>query len=251
MDRVFFRFYATLNDFLPPGRKQREFVHSFLDRTSIKDMIETLGVPHTEVDLILVNSEAIDFSYIAREGDRISVYPFFETIDITPLLRVRPKRLELHRFILDTHLGKLADYLRLLGFDALYRNDYLDQDLARISSTSERILLTRDKGVLKRSEVSHGYWIRETDPQKQILEVVRRYGLEESIIPFQRCMRCNGLLEEIQKEEIKDRLPPKTNEYYNKFNICPSCDQIYWQGSHYQRMKQFIDDIFEKLRTFK
>src|SRR5262249_31383318 len=156
MNRACFRFYAELNDFLPPGRRGVTFTYSFEGSPSIKDLIEALGVPHTEVDLILVNGESVDFAYRVREGDRISVYPVFESLDITPLLRVRPRPLRETRFVLDTHLGRLAAYLRLLGFDTLYRNDAGDDELARISSGEGRILLTRDRGLLKRSQVTHG-----------------------------------------------------------------------------------------------
>ncbi|MGK7876358.1 MAG: Mut7-C RNAse domain-containing protein [Xenococcaceae cyanobacterium] len=247
MHQAFFRFYAELNDFLPPSRRKVAFAHRFKDSASIKDMIEALGVPHTEVDLILANSESVDFSYLVQDGDWISVYPIFESIDITPLLRVRPRPLRIPRFVLDTHLGKLATYLRILGFDALYRNDYQDEELAHISSRDGRILLTRDRGLLKRSVVTHGYCVRETNSWQQLVEVLRRFDLFRQISPFQRCLRCNGLTEAVAKEIISDRLPPKTRQYYDEFRICSECDQIYWKGSHYQRMQQFIAQILQIL----
>jgi uncharacterized protein len=241
MNRACFRFYAELNDFLPPGRRGVTFAHAFGGSPSIKDLIEALGVPHTEVDLILVNGESVDFAYRVREGDRVSVYPVFESLDITPLLRVRPRPLREPRFVLDTHLGRLAAYLRLLGFDTLYRNDARDDELAQISSGEGRILLTRDRGLLKRSQVTHGYCVRETGPRRQLAEVVRRFDLSRSIAPFQRCMRCNGMLQPVRKEEVMDRLPPRTREYYDEFYICPACDRGYWKGSHYRQMRQLIE----------
>jgi uncharacterized protein with PIN domain len=242
--RAFIRFYAELNDFLPPNKVA--FAHSFEGRVSIKDMIEALGVPHTEVDLILVNGESVDFSYLVQDGDRVSVYPVFESIDITPLTRVRPRPLREPRFILDTHLGRLAAYLRMLGFDALYRNDYSDEELAQVSSQEGRILLTRDRGLLKRGAVTHGYCVRETDPRRRLVEVLRRFDLFEMVTPFRRCMRCNGLLQPVAKEAISDRLPPKTRQYYDEFQVCQGCDRIYWKGSHYQRMQQFIKSVLEQ-----
>jgi uncharacterized protein len=245
MGAAFFRFYAELNDFLSPDRRQIESIHFFEGRVSIKDMIESLGVPHTEVDLILVKSESVDFSYIVQDGDRISVYPVFEAVDITPLVRVRPQPLREVRFVLDNHLGKLATYLRLLGFDTLYRNDYNDEALAQISVEEERILLTRDRGLLKRGDITHGYCVRATDPERQLFEVIRRFDLGRATTPFNRCLVCNSFLESVSKEAISERLLPKVREYYDEFYICRACDHIYWKGSHYERMAQFLNRILQ------
>jgi uncharacterized protein with PIN domain len=245
MNQAKFRFYAELNDFLPPEKRQQAFSHTFELNPSVKDMIEALGVPHTEVDLILVNDHSVDFSYLLQNGDRISVYPVFESLDISPLVRVRPQPLRETRFVLDVHLGRLATYLRMLGFDTLYRNDYEDDELAHISSAEGRILLTRDRGLLKRSIVTHGYCLRATNPQQQLIEVLRRFDLFESVKPFQRCLHCNGLLQPVDKADISDRLPPKTRQYYDEFKHCRACDRIYWKGSHYQRMQQFIDRVLQ------
>lgn len=243
MTQAHFRFYAELNDFLPPGRRYITFAHSFEYRTAVKDLIEALGVPHTEVDLILVNGESVDFAYWVQAGDQISVYPVFESIDITPLVRVRPQPLREPRFVLDTHLGRLAAYLRMLGFDTLYRNDLADDELARISSREHRILLTRDPGLLKRSIVTHGYWLRETNPQRQLTEILRRFDLIEAITPFQRCLRCNGLLQPIAKEAVSDRLPPRARQLYDEFHICQVCGRVYWKGPHYARMERLIEQV--------
>jgi uncharacterized protein len=243
MNRAYFRFYAELNDFLPPGRRTITFAHSFEGRTSIKDMIEAFGVPHTEVDLILANSGSVDFSYIVQDGDRVSVYPVFESLDITSLVRVRCRPLRVTRFVLDVHLGKLAAYLRMLGYDTLYRNDCQDEELACLSRGQKRILLSRDRGLLKRSLVTHGYYVRETSPLRQLAEIVRRFDLSGSAEPFRRCLRCNDLLRPVSKEDIVDRLLPATCRYYREFRRCQRCDRIYWKGSHYQRMKQAVDDV--------
>jgi uncharacterized protein with PIN domain len=243
MSQVEIRFYAELNDFLPHARRQCAFTHAFEGRDSIKDLIESLGVPHTEIDLILVNGESVDFSYLVQDGDRISVYPVFESFDITPLMRVRPKPLREPRFVLDVHLGRLVSYLRMFGFDALFPENYDDENLARISATEHRTLLTRDRGLLKRKMVTHGYCVRETNPQKQLAEVLRRFDLYRLIAPFRRCVHCNGLLEAVDKADILDRLEADTIRYFDEFRRCPTCDRIYWQGTHYERMLQFIDEI--------
>jgi uncharacterized protein with PIN domain len=240
MAEALFRFYAELNDFLSLDRRQVSFTHHFEGRVSIKDMIEALGVPHTEIDLILINGESVDFSTLVQDGSRISVYPVFESFDITPLLRVRPKPLRDPRYVLDVHLGKLAAYMRLLGFDTLYRNDYEDAELACISRDEHRTLLTRDRGLLKRRMVTHGYCVRETSPRQQLIEVVRRFDLFRLIAPFRRCIRCNGVLVPVSKEAVIDRLPPRTREYYDEFRRCRVCGHVYWKGSHYERMQQLV-----------
>jgi hypothetical protein len=249
MSQASFRFYAELNDFLPPSRRHVPFTHTFDGRVSIKDMIESLGVPHTEVDLILAHGESVSFAYLVQDGDQIDVYPIAEARHLAPLLRVRPAPLPEPRFVLDTHLGKLAAYLRMLGFDTLYRNDYHDDTLARLSSAELRILLTRDRGLLKRSMVTHGYYVRETNPHQQVIEVLRRFDLFRSITPFHRCMHCNGLLQAVHKELISDRLPPRTREYYDEFHVCQACGRIYWKGSHYQRMQQFVEGVLQQLKA--
>ena len=240
---AWFRFYEELNDFLPaPSRKQR-FPHAFTRRASIKDMIEALGVPHTEIEVILVNGESVDFSYIVKDGDDISVYPMFESLDIRPLLKLRPQPLRQPRFVLDTHLGRLARYLRLLGFDCLYQNDFKDDELAAISSDQQRILLTRDRLLLQRRIITRGYFVRSTLPLEQTVEILRRFDLSGDVRPLGRCIRCNGLLADIEKDVIEARLEPKTRRYYRRFRICPDCGQIYWRGSHFKQMTQLIDAL--------
>ncbi len=246
MQQALFRFYAELNDFLPAERRQRIFPCSFELSGSVKDMIESLGVPHTEVDLILANGRSVDFAYLVRDGDHISVYPVFESIDISPVLRVRPEPLREPAFVLDVHLGQLAVYLRMLGFDTLYRNDYADEELARTSSQEGRILLTRDRGLLKRTIVTHGYCLRTTDPRQQVIEVLRRFDLWNAVAPFRRCLHCNTPLQSVDKAEISHRLDAQTKEYYDHFRLCPTCDRIYWRGSHFKRMEAFVESVLQE-----
>jgi len=243
MMSIAIRFYAELNDFLPPQRRGVTFRQPFTGHATIKDLIEALGVPHTEVDLILANGESVGFSYQVQDGDRISVYPVFEAIDVAPLIQVRPRPLREPRFVLDTHLGRLATYLRMFGFDTLYRNDYDDVTLARLSSGEHRILLTRDRNLLKRNAITHGAYIRATDTRQQLVEVLQRFDLFGLIAPLRRCLRCNDLLEAVARDQIIDRLPPRTRVTYDEFWICRSCGRIYWRGSHYQRMLAFIEQV--------
>ena len=241
--RVAVRCYAALNDFLPPARRQVTFDHAFAGRPAVKDLIEALGVPHPEVDLILADGSPVDFAHPVRDGERISVYPRFASLDVAPLALARPPDLPEARFVLDTHLGKLASYLRLLGFDTLYGTDCDDDTLARLAAGEARILLTRDRGLLKRGAVTHGYYVRATDPERQLVEVLRRFDLAGALAPFRRCLRCNGLLTPVRKEEVAERLPPKTRQYYDEFQRCQACGRIYWPGSHYRRMRRFVERV--------
>jgi uncharacterized protein with PIN domain len=237
-----FRYYAELNDFLPPARRFASFAHSFELPSAVKDMIESMGVPHTEVDLILLNGTPVDFCHPVQDGDRISVYPPFKSLDTCSLLQLRPP-LQDRRFVLDTHLGRLARYLRMLGFDAAYETDRDDEELARTSRDEQRVLLTRDCGLLKRSEVVHGYFVRATQPKLQVIELLRRFDLFLNVAPFRRCIHCNTLLNSVAKETILERLQPETRLYYDEFRICPACHRIYWEGSHYEHMQRFIQGI--------
>lgn len=236
---VYFRFEGEINDFLPRERRLHRCAVPFVGPGSIKDLIESLGVPHPEIAHIVVNGVPVDFSYLVQPGDDVVVYSL-SLLGHAPLtLRPKPEP----RFVLDVHLGRLAEYLRLLGFDTLYRNDYDDPTLARISAEDQRILLTRDVGLLKRGIVVHGIYVRHTNPQQQVIEVLTRFDLFDAIAPFRRCSRCNGLVQPVAKEAILDRLKPATRDLHEIFHQCVSCGQIYWQGSHFGRMQQFIAGV--------
>jgi len=240
-----FRFYEELNDFLPAEKRKKTFSYVFAGKPSVKDAIEGIGVPHTEVDLILVNSSSVGFNYPLQNEDIVSVYPVFEKLDISNATRLRPKPLRRTRFVLDVHLGRLARLLRMVGFDSLYRNDC---DVGRIIETAlkdRRIILTRDRGLLKHKSVTHGYWIRLKEPRKQAEEVIRRFDLFTQFRPFSRCIECNGLIESIDKALVLDLLPERTAKYFNSFKKCPDCGRIYWKGSHYRKMKEKIENILK------
>ena len=247
MHVVSFRFYEELNDFLPFHRRKQEFALNFRSQNSIKDMIESVGVPHTEIDLILVNGQSVDFSYIVQPDDHISVYPVFESLDISNVTRLRPKPLRRIRFVLDTHLGKLARYLRLLGFDTLYDNAFNDDELVKISiSSDKRILLTRDHGLLKRKQITHGYFIRNDQPKLQAREVLSRFSLHQIVQPFTRCISCNGLIQNVEKNKIIEQLPSRVRNTVNDLSACEKCRRIYWKGSHYDHMQEIIEELLKE-----
>jgi uncharacterized protein with PIN domain len=240
---AYFRLYAELNDHLSPDRQYKTLEKSLFIPSTVKDMIESFGVPHTEVDLVIANDRSVDFGYIVQPNDRIAVYPMFESLDVTPELRVRPQPLREPKFVLDVHLGKLAAYLRMLGFDASYRNSFTDAELVAISAGERRILLTRDRGLLKHNAVTHGYWLRETASRLQIAEIVRRFDLAGAIRPFTRCMACNGILSPVSTEEVRCLVPARIAEVYDEFLRCEECGRAYWKGSHYDRMRQWVETL--------
>lgn len=246
--KAVFRFYGSLNDFLPPERCSTDFFHDFLLPGSVKDMIEAAGVPHPEVGLIVANGQPVDFAYLVRKGDRIAVYPEFRSITLPSLLRA-PLQDANSRFVLDTHLGTLAGYLRMLGFDSVYSNSFADDQLAELSCNETRILLTRDRGLLKRGQVTYGYYVRETAPRRQLVEIIGRYKLLSWVQPFRRCIQCNLPLHEAEKNSVLDQLPERTATRFDQFTKCDSCGRIYWEGSHFERMKRFISEIMRDVEN--
>lgn len=234
------RFYAELGDYLSPERRGTEFEHEYPTGGAVKDLIEGLGVPHTQVDLVLVNGESVDFAHRLQNGDRVSVYPVFEALDISGVSAVRPQPLRVTRFVADVHLGRLASYLRLAGFDTLYRNDWDDAELAATVMQEHRIVLTRDRGLLKRSVITHGHLVRETSPRAQLQEVLDRFDLWGSLRPFTRCPLCNGLTSRVQKAEVEEFVPPRIAACQREFWRCKSCGHVYWQGSHWRSLQDLF-----------
>jgi uncharacterized protein with PIN domain len=239
------RFYAELNDFLPRRNRFVTVVRPFDGEVSVKDVIEAAGVPHTEVDLVIANGESVDFAYRVRDGDRIAVYPAFEALDVGPIARVRPVPLREPRFVADTHLGRLARHLRLLGFDTVYERDCDDRQLAAAAATEGRIVLTRDVGLLKRTMVTHGLFVRAQQPRAQLIEVVRRLQLTSRFRPFTRCLACNGALAPVSKDEVATRVPERARHSHEQFVQCTQCARVYWPGTHHERLRQLVKDVAE------
>ncbi len=235
MNHAVFRFFDELNDFLSPSQRGSPDDIAFNERQSVKHLFESLGVPHTEVGQVLVSGQPAEFSYLARDGDQIDLHPF------TPAQRGSWLRQDCAGFLLDVHLGKLARRMRLLGLDTAYSNQISDQELAAISETERRILLTRDRRLLMRKQVAFGYCIRDLKPARQILEVLKRFDLFGELHPFQRCPLCNTMLEAASKQDVIERLEPLTRRYFEEFRRCPGCGQVYWEGSHVSRMRSWIE----------
>ncbi|WP_068271999.1 Mut7-C RNAse domain-containing protein [Aldersonia kunmingensis] len=241
------RAYAELNDFLPAEHRGRAVTRPVRSHQTVKDVIEAMGIPHTEIEVVLVDGVSVDFAHRPRVGARVAVYPVFEAFDVSGLIRVRPAPLREPRFVVDVNVGRLAKVLRLLGFDVSYEPEVDDPALAQISRDENRILLTRDRGLLARRAVTHGLYVRGERAHEQAVEVIRRLDLADRIQPFTRCLRCNGTLEPVDKREIVDRLEPLTRQHYDEFRRCRDCQRVYWRGSHQQRLAAQVDAIRAEL----
>jgi uncharacterized protein with PIN domain len=241
------RAYAELNEFLAAESRGVTVRRPFRGHQTVKDVLEAMGIPHTEVDLILVNGSPQGFSYRPSVGDRIAAYPMFEALDIGSTARLRPMALRDSRFVVDVNLGRLARLLRVLGFDVWWSSDADDATLAEVSLDEQRILLTRDRGLLKRRAVTHGLFVHSQDPEEQTLEVIRRLDLRQRLAPLTRCLHCNGKLAEVSKDEVIDQLEPLTRQYYEEFSRCAECGRIYWAGSHHARLLGLVDRLRNQL----
>lgn len=226
MARASFRFYEELNDYLPSARWKTEFEYAFGRGAAIGDVVEALGVPHTEIDLILVDGESVDFGYILRDGDRVSVYPVFEFLNVAFLARLRPRPLRTPRFVADRNLGKLTRYLRLLGFDTLHRDDYTDEALADISCRERRILLTRDRDLLKRKNLTHACLVDIDQPRRQVQALLDHLDLYDRLAPFSRCSRCNAPREEVPEAQTPRRLDARSLCHLDRWGQCARCSRI-------------------------
>jgi len=243
-----FRFYEELNDFLAPERRKREFTCPCARAATTKHMIEALGVPHTEVELVLVNGESAGFDRILEHGDRVAVFPKFEMVDVTPLLHVREHPLRVTRFIADAHLGGLAHLLRMTGFDTLYDNNYHDRQIELLAAQERRIVLTRDRELLKRRSITHGCYVRALKPPDQLCEIFERLDLAHSIKPFTLCLNCNAPLRPVEKAAVLERLPPSIRERFDHFSTCDICQRVFWEGSHWQRMRTMLEECIKPNR---
>ena len=244
-----FRFYGSLTEFLPRTQQQADLRYAFWGRPAVKDAIEAQGGPHPEVDLIVVNGECVGFDARLSEGDRVGVYPWLRHLE-RPEAALRPAWPDPLRFVCDVHLGQLARDLRMLGLDALYDQGYSDPALARLSDQQTRVLLTRDVGLLKRSQVRLGAFVRAQAPARQLVEVVRRFGISDaSLDPFSRCLDCNVPLEPATASTVATEVPPHARRVNEAFWQCPSCETVYWEGSHVERMRQRLRHAFKTART--
>jgi uncharacterized protein len=238
-----FRFYGELNDFLARERRGHAFTTPCARAATTKHMVEALGVPHTEVELVLVNGEPAGLDDILEEGDRVAVYPRFTRLPVADVARLSQRPPGRVRFVADAHLGGLARLLRMAGFDTLYRNTLNDAEVEDIAQIEARAVLTRDRELLKRRGIEYGCYVRAQQAEEQLREVVERFGLAERMRPFTLCLSCNTPLRPIAKADVMDRLPPRVAATQDEFSTCDCCRRVFWKGSHWQRMAGVLDTI--------
>lgn len=240
MSEIEIRFYAELNDFLPHKLRNRPIQHQFWGSPTTKDVIESFGIPHTEIGLVLINRNSEPFDKRLQNGHQVSVYPPFKSLDVSKLTKVNRNTPSKHQFILDVHLGKLSKYMRMMGFDTFYHNQMEDHQIIAVANQEGRIVLTRDIPLLRNGQVKIGYWLRSQNTEKQLEETLNRFQLHEHIKPFTRCIICNGLLKSVHKEDIRQGVPQNVFEKFDEFYQCEHCLKAYWKGSHFKSMQAFI-----------
>ncbi len=207
---------------------------------SVKDLVGAVGIPHPEIDLLLVDERPVGFDERISGGEEVRVYPPGHDLPVDPRHTLWSAPLQPRRFVLDVHLGTLARRLRVLGYDSWYRSDAGDPELAAVAAAEDRILLTRDRQLLMRRTIVHGYCPRSDDPDRQLDEVVDRYGLAGDATPLTRCPRCNGMLVPATRAEVGDQVPPRTRRAFARFARCRGCGQIYWPGAHRSALERVI-----------
>lgn len=236
------KFYNRLSKFLL-DKSQKYITHKFIDRTNVKDLIEAFGIPHTEVDVILVNKKSVTFNYLIKDGDKIEVFPNREKVFVKKLIPLKPKIIGKPKFIADVHLGGLVKLMRMFGLDVLYNNNYTDDEIVEISKTQKRIILTRDIGLLKRKNVKYGHFIFGTTKEEQFKETCQSFDLIKYSQPLSLCLECGTKLKRISHKKALERLKDFKFDKNLSFHTCEKCNKIYWEGSHYDKMKKKIQTL--------
>ncbi len=243
MIRVLVRCYAELNDLLPPELRFRDIAFHLPAPCTVADVLQRAGTPESQVDVALCNGTSVTPDTVLADGDRLSVYPVFETFDVSAITRMRDRALRTPAFVADVHLGSLARFLRMLGFDTVYERTSTTETIIAISMSEGRVLLSRSRTLVRDPRVSHCLFIPSPDPRTQLIEVIRHHQLASSIRPFARCIECNDPVAPIDRETVLSRLPASVRSTDLAFRICRRCDRVYWDGSHVARMRAFIDQV--------
>ena len=251
------RFHRAFDFFLSGDRRGEKAIHLPNRGASVKDIIESLGVPHTEVGQLLIRTgqerpggegdcfAEVGFDHVPRDQEQIFVHPPVTPVDITRPTRLRPHPFHSLKFVADVNVGALARLLLALGFDTRYSNTFSDGQVADIADREQRVVLTRDTGLLKRKKVTYARRVRENRPEAQLREVLTFFGQDRGPFSFfSRCLACNVLLVPVEKQAIVHRLKPLTRKYYQQFKRCPRCDGIFWRGSHFDQLVRKIAFLF-------
>lgn len=237
------QFHDSLQELIRPRNSDPHQRIGFKGRQTIKHLVESLGVPHTEIGQLRTKETEIGLGYLVKNRDMLDAFPATPERDHLSGMFSNGRMVIPARFILDNHLGKLANDLRLLGIDALYNNQYDDRELAENAVSRDLILLSRDRQLLMRKSIQYGYLVRSLFPDEQLREILERFDLFSKINLFERCALCNTILEPVEKQEIENRLEPLTKKYFFDFKICPGCEQVYWRGSHMKRILNRLESI--------
>ena len=241
--KIFIQFERQFDFFLTKNRQGRRFEHFLNRRASVKDIIESLGVPHTEVGHLNFNDHEIDFTYIPLLQGVLDVHAISPPFTVLSPSALRPGPFGSIKFIADVNVIRLGRFLILLGFDVSYSSSYSDQEIADIAEIQSRIVLTRDTDLLKRRKIIFAKRIRADLPYDQLCETISFFGLEKLISFFSRCTACNIKLVTIAKKEVMHLLEPKTKRYFHTFFQCPQCKNVFWRGSHYDNIKKKISSL--------
>ena len=245
--KITIRFYEELNNYLKTNIRKQDLFIEVEKGLPVGKLIESLGPPCSAVDLILVNGNSVGFDYILRDNDRVSVYPVFERFDIASVTRLDQAPLRNLKFICDVHLGRLAKYLRMLGFDTLYKNNYDDNILIRLSNLHNRVLLSRDKELIENKQLLRRYLIRQSEPDEQVIEVVSYFDITNQISSLLRCLECNGIVKAVSKESVKHLIDSYIYKTNNEFTNCTDCKKIFWKGSHYDAMIRQVQELMARV----
>lgn len=243
MLHIHLRFYEELNAFIPQDLRKKRFTHTLKVQTSVKDLIESFNIPHTQVNMILVNSEQAEFGHLINDHDDVSVFPYFHRFDVTNLTKITHPEPQTIRFVVDNHLKNLARDLRMLGLDTIYNESNATSKLIALANSQDRILLTKNRNVLKYNILNYGYYVYAKQKDDQLEEVIMQFKLTDKIRFLSRCLECNTKIKSIEKEKVCDRLPIKVREKHSTFTYCPNCDRIFWKGTHYEMMVQKFEKI--------
>jgi len=234
------RCYGRLNELLPYGQRHCEHRLRLKQQLTVQALLYQLRLPHPEVDLVLCNGESVTLQHRLCDRDRFHIYPDAEGIDQPSLIRLRPPPYHVPRFVLDVHLAGLARKMRWLGLDCWYQDGAPDPLIIEKALAEQRTILTRDRGLLQQPAVTHGYYVRTLSCEAQLQEVLTRFSLHAWLNPFSRCIRCNGMIESVKRSDVKQKVKPQIYQMFDRFFRCDSCRQIYWQGSHYERMVESL-----------
>ncbi|MDR7302441.1 Mut7-C RNAse domain-containing protein [Haloactinomyces albus] len=212
--------------FVAPRHRREQVLVRYDGTASLGHVVQSLGIPLTEVGALLVDGVPTEHSQ--RPGPAA-------TVEIRPV--ERPQAIRAH-FVLDVHLGTLARRMRLLGIDTAYRNDAEDGALIEQSAREERVLLSKDRGLLRRRALWSGAFVRGTRPAEQLADVLGRFA--PGLNPWTRCLACNGELAAVAKSEVVDELEPGTRRCYDVYARCRSCGRVYWRGAHADKLDAIV-----------